>query len=997
MERKFIETPLFPFNKISEASAVEKGPGRPPHWEMVFWWTRKPLISARAIIAGALLPENTDPRKFLSGIGINEKTKVAHKNLPFYAYFSTQEKFNAKLLDPFAGFGSIPLESLRLNLDTTAVELLPTAYIFLKAILEYPKKYGKKLIKDIEKWGNQIIQQLTQDTQIQQLYDQDTAAYIGTWEIKCPTCKRWTPLIGNWWLAKTKNNKGYERLTWMQPKIENDKIKIDIIDINNKQKLENAKIEKNKITIENKEYRVPEPNINARREQAICLHCGSTIAQIDPHTGKHYTETNNLPKDIKSRLKSYVKYALELYNKEIGYGTNTELPPWINEVPARQRLLVKVKIKQGDLEFEPCTEKDQEKLELARKEIVKLLESDNPDIPKEKLAPYGTQAIGGYLQPINYTMTEWYKLFNPRQLLTLVKLVKLIREAGKQIEQEKIKDGLSQEEAHKYAEAITTYLAIALCKHVNYNSIVTSTHPTLMFIRESLAFRGIAMTWNWIELISTINILGSFTRSLSSISKGLSYLISGSSGKVRVLLDDATVLSKLDSNEKFDLIVTDPPYYDDVPYAELSDFYYVWLKRALSDVNGNKLVPRFIPEAFFEKVGSNWIEISTQWEKYALSEVSLNPPRLGSNVSYEKGVEHFQNLLSMSFITMASKLKDNGLLITYYAHASPDAWEALLKAGWEHAGLKITNAFSITTESAQSVVSRGKLSMDTSIVVVWRKGASGSIDVSELYDRMVEKSEEVSRSLIEQGIVGRDLIIGAFVSALSVATGYKEVRSMGVIRTKDLVKNYVYPASYLGLMKALSEKADLKETVKSADSMFYLIVKVAFGGAKRKILESTDARIISIGTLLDLNDAVKWRILKYGSGSVLPSEEDEEEEEKGANVARAKTLILMEPVSSEKSKLGELLEVRGVGVSDLKIRCSVDALHVLEYFAISYSRDEFMRRLNELKGKFSSYVDEAIIMAMIMAKVLPSEDVEKVLCRRVVEYLRPDSIISFLG
>jgi putative DNA methylase len=997
MERKFIETPLFPFNKISEASAVEKGPGRPPHWEMVFWWTRKPLISARAIIAGALLPENTDPRKFLSGIGINEKTKVAHKNLPFYAYFSTQEKFNAKLLDPFAGFGSIPLESLRLNLDTTAVELLPTAYIFLKAILEYPKKYGKKLIKDIEKWGNQIIQQLTQDTQIQQLYDQDTAVYIGTWEIKCPTCKRWTPLIGNWWLTKTKNNKGYERLTWMQPKIENDEIKIDIIDINNKQKLENVKIEKNRITIGNKEYRVPEPNINARREQAICLHCGSTIAQIDPHTGKHYTETNNLSRDIKERLKSYVKYALKTYNQSIEQATPE------TAVLARQRLLVKVKVIQGDLVFEPCTEEDQQTLEKAEEHIRNFLVINDPDIPKEPIPPYGHK--GGGLRFPTEIVKSWYEFFNPRQLLTLVKLVKLIREAGKQIEQEKIKEELSQEEAHKYAEAITTYLAIALIRYVLFNSITNAWNPgswAYSKVRGGGVFatRGIAMVWNWVDISPVTDPMYSWINCVRTENDGLSYLLSavyGSSSEVRVLLDDATVLSKLDSNEKFDLIVTDPPYYDDVAYAELSDFYYVWLKRALSDVNGNKLVPRFIPEAFFEKVGSNWIEISTQWEKYALSEVSLNPPRLGTNVSYERGVEHFQNLLSMSFITMASKLKDNGLLITYYAHTSPDAWEALLKAGWEHAGLKITNAFSITTESAQSVVSRGKLSMDTSIVVVWRKGASGSIDVSELYDRMVEKSEKVSRSLIEQGIVGRDLIIGAFVSALSVATGYKEVRSMGVIRTKDLVKNYVYPASYLGLMKALSEKADLKETVKSADSMFYLIVKVAFGGAKRKILESTDARIISIGTLLDLNDAVKWRILKYGSGSVLPSEEDEGEEEKGANVARAKTLILMEPVSSEKSKLGELLEVRGVGVSDLKIRCSVDALHVLEYFAISYSRDEFMRRLNELKEKFSSYVDEAIIMARIMAKVLPSEDVEKVLCRRVVEYLRPDSIISFLG
>ncbi|MCS7098680.1 MAG: DUF1156 domain-containing protein, partial [Candidatus Methanomethyliaceae archaeon] len=152
---------------ISEASAIEKGPGRPPHWEMVFWWTRKPLISARAIIAGCLLPENTNVNEFLYNIGIRRKGKRAdgriifdgtpHRVKPNYRFKGI------KLLDPFAGFGSIPLEGLRLGLDVTAVELLPAAYVFLKAVLEYPAKYGERLIRDVEKWGNWITERLRED------------------------------------------------------------------------------------------------------------------------------------------------------------------------------------------------------------------------------------------------------------------------------------------------------------------------------------------------------------------------------------------------------------------------------------------------------------------------------------------------------------------------------------------------------------------------------------------------------------------------------------------------------------------------------------------------------------------------------------------------------------------------------------------------------------------------------------------------------------------
>jgi len=91
--------------------------------------------------------------------------------------------------------------------------------------------------------------------------------------------------------------------------------------------------------------------------------------------------------------------------------------------------------------------------------------------------------------------------------------------------------------------------------------------------------------------------------------------------RVRVLLD-ATSLGGL-GDEKFDLIFTDPPYRDDVPYAELSEFYYVWLRRALSGSDGTFLVPRFHADAFFVGAGA-----PTQWQWFASCEVSLDEGRL---------------------------------------------------------------------------------------------------------------------------------------------------------------------------------------------------------------------------------------------------------------------------------------------------------------------------------------------------------------------------------
>lgn len=199
-----------PIDAINEYSAVEKGPGRPPHWEMVFWWTRKPLAGARVVVAASLLPADAyqTPEQFLNDLfPCRHSRKTVHACNP--ASRLVEKMRGKKVLDPFAGFGSIPLEAARLGAEAVAVELLPAAYVFLKAVLEYPRRVKPQ---DVEKWGRWVVEKLREETK--ELYDADI--YIGTWEIKCPVCGRYTPLVGNWWLARMKGKEGYERLAWME-------------------------------------------------------------------------------------------------------------------------------------------------------------------------------------------------------------------------------------------------------------------------------------------------------------------------------------------------------------------------------------------------------------------------------------------------------------------------------------------------------------------------------------------------------------------------------------------------------------------------------------------------------------------------------------------------------------------------------------------------------------------------------------------------------------
>jgi putative DNA methylase len=369
------------------------------------------------------------------------------------------------------------------------------------------------------------------------------------------------------------------------------------------------------------------------------------------------------------------------------------------ESPARPILLAKVKVREGDLEFEPATKQDTEKLWKALEKLRKIW--NDPDIPMEQISPYSVR----YLFPILYGFDKWFKLFNPRQLLTLVKLVKLIRETGKKVEEEKLREGWSKEDAFKYAEVISTYFAVTLAKHIDWNSMMSGWQLSYLIAAHTLAMRGIAMVWNWGDYNPLSNYRGTLKAMLRSTLNSLTYLISSVSNnrnKIRILIEDATVLGNL-VNEKFELIVTDPPYRDDVPYVELSDFYYVWLKRALSDTSSGKLAPRFLSEAFFKPIGTTYKEIRTQWEELALREVGLNVARLnyfrGREVSEEEARRYFIDLLHRSFVSMRRLLKDDGLLVTYYAHTDPEAWEELISAGWR-AGFRVTAAFPVATEFA---------------------------------------------------------------------------------------------------------------------------------------------------------------------------------------------------------------------------------------------------------------------------------------------------------
>ena len=664
-------------------------------------------------------------------------------------------------------------------------------------------------------------------------------------------------------------------------------------------------------------------------------------------------EGNHYLNKVKGKdLEFYVKWALKKYHEG-------------DERFARQRLLVKVKIEDRDLIFESATFEDNKKLEIAKEKIKRLIENGDVDIPNEPIPEYENRRITPILG-----VNKWFQFFNPRQLLTLVKITKLIREVGKKVEEEKIKEGWDKDKAFKYSEAIATYLSIALLRYITFNSITSPIRVDTLFnaiVAGNMSFRGIAMVWNYGEISPFSNITGSLVKNNEKVINSLEYLTSALSNKpnnlddyfnklnnnssnIKIIQGDAT---SLNLNEKFDVIVTDPPYADDVPYTELSDFYYVWLKRALSDVENNKLIPRYHKEAFFKKIGKKYKEIKTQWQEFAKKEVSENAGRfMNEENKNEIAKKHFENLFSQAFISMKNHLKDDGLLVTYYAHTNPESWANLLEAGWKRAKLTITRALPLTTESKQSIVSRGKLSLDTSIIAVWKKKElKDKALISSLIPKLRDKGKQTAELLIKHGQHDLDLLYGVMAGILEEITQYNEIVSPeGKLTTKDILDKYVYPLTIYSIIEAISKEKEGTLKISSKPALFYTTYKILFGS---KTLGSGDLILLNISTGIDAKTAVEYKLIKEeGKGFTLNSPD------------------LIKELNNKH--LQQFLIEKGINPTNPEIKTSIDVLHLLEYYAFAYPIDAFKSKLEELRDKYPAEVDEAINIAKLINKYYES-------------------------
>lgn len=697
------------------------------------WWARRPLAACRAAVYGALVPAS----RFVPGNGTETRKKSlgranAAKLLKALCQRSvTREQLkqaaehireanggqSPRVLDMFAGGGSIPLEATRLGCESHALELNPVAHLVELATLVYPAQFGQELTKEVRRWSDVVFERtrkevgdlypsipdpVTKPGKVLQKRQSEfeasgfetlqaelrvpegfltPVAYLWTRTVPCPRrgCGATVPLHRQTWLRK--KDGGFVAL---KPVARKGKLTVEYeLLVSDAGKPEDA------IT----EWGFDPTDVSVSGE-TTCHSCHAPVPS-------EHLKTSGMNGTMGVQL-------MAAFCTRDGERGKVYLPAGATR------------------DLEPDEAKVKERL-------TRLLKETGLTLPVESIFSGDTRAFFSHL----YGLITFADHFTPRQLLTLFTFVKHIRKAH----EEMVELGLEA----KLASAIATYLAFILDKVAERGASVCRWHPGAEKIEGPIANGKMPMVWDFPEANPFGDSSGSWQQSAKDVLGSLNALAVDGFRECKVQRGSALELPFEDGS--FDAVVTDPPYYDNVPYSHLADFFYVWLKRS---------VGHLYPEHFASAASP------------VKAEAVMDPSLHGGNKRAAR--KAYEAMMAQAFSEAKRVLKPDAPLVCVYAHKTTAGWSTLVDA-LRKTGFVVSEAWPIDTENPSRQRSKESSALATSIFLVARKRQTSEKGrYEEVRPELEATIRERVGSLWDLGISGADLVIACVGAGLRAFT-----------------------------------------------------------------------------------------------------------------------------------------------------------------------------------------------------------------------------------
>lgn len=400
--------------------------------------------------------------------------------------------------------------------------------------------------------------------------------------------------------------------------------------------------------------------------------------------------------------------------------------------------------------FRTATKTDLDAIGQAEKELQSKLViwETNGLLPIEEI-PIGNKTS----EPRRYGIYNWKDAFSPRQLLSLITCMEILKEV-----MHKARKDLSKE----MADAIQTYLALAIDKACDHNSRMARWESTRNVIKGTFDRHDFSFKWSHAEFDAAHNLFGWTLSQIVDAYKGISGLVQTSQLSLFRRSDDDPML-RLSINQgnaqnlpdvqtgSVHLICVDPPYYDNVMYSECSDFFYVWMKRTLGSV---------YPDFFMDEL--------TDKDNEAVANVARFEG-VGRGSKRELAEKDYERKMAACFKEMNRVLHPDGVLTVMFTHKKVEAWDSLALA-LIGADFSIEASWPIHTESEHSLHQAKKNAAASTILLVCRKRTKTGEEVwwDDIQGKVREVAREKAAQFHEAGISGVDLYLSTFGPVLSV-------------------------------------------------------------------------------------------------------------------------------------------------------------------------------------------------------------------------------------
>ena len=725
-KKKLIETSL-PLEAINEASAREKSIRHGHPSTLHLYWSRKPLATARAVLFAQLVDDPASrPEEFPTVEAQDLERARLHalmeklivwensndEELLKQARDEIRKSNNGVLpavLDPFAGGGSIPLEAQRLGLEAHASDLNPLAVLINKALIEIPPKFS----------GQTPVFPGAADEQSSWVRAEGLAADVKNY--------------GQWMRDEAERRIGH-----LYPK-------------------------------------VTAPG--GTEHTVIAWKWARTVISPNPANPIETPLVNSWWLSKKKGKEAWVKATVVDGKVHYEVQHNAHGPKGAEDGTVNRRGAVSI-ADGTPIDFEYIREEaragrmgahliaivaDGGKGRLyvsPTNEHALIADIQRPsDLPVAELPE---KALGFRVQA--YGFEQWVDLFTNRQLVALAALSDLVAEAREKVFEDAKVAGLSLGErleddgvgAEAYADAIATYLALGVSRTADRSSSLSSWDSSNPKIRNTFGRQALPMVWDFAES----NVLSGSTGGLQSqfyyICKAIAHTSALAPAEVKQVSASSREYSRL-------VISTDPPYYDNIGYSDLSDFFYVWLRRSLIDIQPLTVGTMLSPKA---------------------EELVANPYRHGGKQGAEK---FFVDGFNSVFHRIRERDANTEVPMTvYYAYTQQDSgkeetsstgWHTLLdgliQAGWE-----ITATWPMRSELKNRMLSQGTNALASSIVLACRPRPESASTVMRRAFVYALKTElpEALRTLMQGAIAPVDLAQAAIGPGISVFSRYARVR-----------------------------------------------------------------------------------------------------------------------------------------------------------------------------------------------------------------------------